>query len=90
MDLVDEGGAAVPGRTRERVPLDWAKTQMGLGIALATLGKREAKTTRLEQAVAAYQEALKEYTRERVPQDWAKTQNNMGNALTAWLPRSTG
>ena len=38
-------------------------------------------TERLEQAVSAYVEALKEYTRERVPLDWAMTQNNLGNAL---------
>ena len=30
-------------------------------------------TERLEQAVAAYTEALKECTRERVPLDWATT-----------------
>ena len=37
-------------------------------------------TERLEQAVAAYTEALKECTRERVPLDWAMTQNNLGTA----------
>jgi tetratricopeptide (TPR) repeat protein len=36
---------------------------------------------RLEQAVAAYREALKEYTRERAPLDWGATQSNLGNAL---------
>ena len=38
-----------------------------LGIALWTLGERESGTARLEEAVAAYREALKEWTRERVP-----------------------
>ena len=47
-----------------------------LGIALATLGARDSGTERLEQAVAAYQQALKEYTRDRVPLDWAMTQYN--------------
>jgi tetratricopeptide (TPR) repeat protein len=41
----------------------------------------ESGTARLEEAVAAFHEALKEYTRERVPLDWAMTQNNLGNAL---------
>src|SRR5208282_1557060 len=41
----------------------------------------QSHTARLEAAVAAYQEALKERTRERVPLDWAATQNNLGNAL---------
>ena len=37
---------------RERVPLDWAKTQNNLGIALWRLGERESGTARLEEAVA--------------------------------------
>ena len=52
-----------------------------LGIALATLGERESGTERLEQAVAAFTEALKERTRERVPLGWAATQNNLDNTI---------
>ena len=63
------------------MPLDWATTQNNLGNALFRLGERESGTARLEEAVAAYREALKEYARERVPLDWATTQNNLGNAL---------
>ena len=37
------------------------------GGAILNLGKRESGTERLEQAVAAFTEALKERTRERVP-----------------------
>ena len=48
-------------------PLEWAKTQNNLGVALWLLGKRESGTARLEEAVAAYREALQEKTRERVP-----------------------
>jgi tetratricopeptide (TPR) repeat protein len=69
---------ALKGRTREKVPLDWATTQVGLGIALARLGERESSPERLEEAVAAYREALKEYTRAKAPLDWAMTQNNLG------------
>ncbi len=47
----------------------------------ATLGERESGTARLEEAVAAYREALKEWTRERVPLEWATTQNNLDRAL---------
>jgi tetratricopeptide (TPR) repeat protein len=36
---------------------------------------------RLEGAVAAYREALKENTHARVPLEWAKTENNLGEAL---------
>ena len=53
-------------------------TQNNLGNALGTLGERESGTARLEEAVAAYRAALKEWTRERVPLDWAMTQNNLG------------
>ena len=67
---------ALKERTRERVPLDWAMTQMNLGTALWSLGERESGTGKLEEAVLAYREALKERTRERVPLDWALTQMN--------------
>ena len=58
----------------------WATTQNNLGTALSTLGERESGTARLEEAVAAYRDALKEWTRERVPLDWAMTQNNLETA----------
>ncbi len=45
-------------RPRQRVPLDWAMTQNNLGTALQALGERESGTARLEEAVAAYREAL--------------------------------
>ena len=61
-----------------------------LGTALWTLGERESRTERLEEAVAAYREALKERTRERVPLDWATTQNNLGNALSRLGEREGG
>ena len=61
-----------------------------LGIALWTLGERESGTARLEEAVAAYREALKEWTRERVPLQWATTQNNLGTALWRLGERESG
>jgi tetratricopeptide (TPR) repeat protein len=75
---------------RERVPLDWARTQDRLGGALWRLGERERGTAKLEEAVAAYREALKERTRERVPFNWAATQNNLGLALQALGVRESG
>jgi len=56
-------------------------TLTNLGDALSRLGERESGTARLEEAVAAYRDALKERTRERVPLDWAMTQNNLETAL---------
>ena len=65
-------------------------TQNNRGTALSTLGERESGTARLEQAVAAYDEALKEWTRERVPLQWAMTQNNRGTALSTLGERESG
>jgi tetratricopeptide (TPR) repeat protein len=43
---------------RERVPLDWARTQNALGNTLVKLGEREIGTTRLVEALIAYRAAL--------------------------------
>jgi tetratricopeptide (TPR) repeat protein len=77
-------------RPRERVPLDWARTQDNLGFALRVLGGRENGTGRLEEAVEAFHAALMEQTRERVPLDWADTQIDLGFALTALGDRENG
>ncbi|MGA8573394.1 MAG: tetratricopeptide repeat protein [Desulfobaccales bacterium] len=69
---------------------DWARTQNNLGGALERLGERESDTQRLEEALAAFQEALKERTRERVPLDWAITHNNLGIALRILGERESG
>ncbi len=45
------------------------------------LGERESGTAKLEEAVAAFRDALKEYTRARVPLEWAKSTGNQGVAL---------
>jgi tetratricopeptide (TPR) repeat protein len=71
-------------------PLDWATTQVRLGLVLWRLGERESGTERLEEAVAAYRAALQEQTRERVPLDWAMTQNNLGLALWRLGERESG
>jgi hypothetical protein len=61
--------------------LDWAGTQNNLGIALSSLGDRENGTAKLEEAVVAYREALKERTRERVPLAWAASFGSEGIVL---------
>ena len=76
-------GGAVEAKRR-------AALHMALGVALATLGARESGTERLERAVAAFTEALKERTRARVPLDWAATQNNLGVALMTLGERESG
>ena len=41
--------------------------QNNLGLALQMLGERESGTARLEEAVAAYRDALKEWTQAAAP-----------------------
>jgi hypothetical protein len=59
--------------------------EVGLEAAEATLafGPRlpESGAAKLEEAVVAYREALKERTRERVPLDWATSLGNQDVAL---------
>jgi tetratricopeptide (TPR) repeat protein len=90
-DAIDVRHQCLALTPRSERPLDWAGTQVGLGIALVTLGERESGTARLEKAVAAaFREALQEFTRERVPLDWAANQMNLGTALGAIGERESG
>jgi hypothetical protein len=63
--------AALEERTRDRVPLDWAMTQMNLGNALWRLGENENGTARLEGALAAWNACL-EVTTSIWPSDWVR------------------
>ena len=56
----------------------------------SALGERQSGTARLEEAVAAYREALQEWTRARAPRDWAMTQMGLGNALRVLGQRQSG
>jgi hypothetical protein len=47
-------------------------------LVLWKLAERESGTAKLEEAVAAYREALKERTRERAPLDWAVSTGDLG------------
>ncbi|MGI8989263.1 MAG: tetratricopeptide repeat protein, partial [Bryobacteraceae bacterium] len=56
----------------------------------SVIGEQSGQSVDLEEAVAAYRDALKEWTRERVPLDWAMAQNNLGNALLCLGERESG
>ena len=76
-------------RTREHSPQQWAATQNNLGNALSLQGElaEGSEGVRLlNEAVAAYRDALKVRTREHLPQDWAATQINL--AKTYFLLRN--
>ena len=50
-------------------------------IASFSLVERQSRTDKLKEAVAAFNEALKEYTRDRAPLYWAMTTGNQGVVL---------
>jgi tetratricopeptide (TPR) repeat protein len=87
---IDRYRAFARAGDRAAAPLDWARTQNDLGIALWRLGERESGTARLEEAVAAYRAALEELTHDRVPLDWARTQMNLGLVLWRLGERESG
>ncbi len=76
--------------TRATDPDEAGMAGIDLGNAFQTLGSRESNTRRLEQAVTAYQNALKERTRDRAPLQWAMTQNNLGLVLSTLGTRESG
>jgi tetratricopeptide (TPR) repeat protein len=76
-------------RPRDRVPLDWAITQIELGISRWTLGARESESTQLNAAVAAFRLALEECTRDRAPFQWAAAQSNLGTTLLTLSERES-
>ena len=70
--------------TKQNHPLDWARTQNNLAIALANQGNRLGGTEGIKllaKAITSYHAALTVYTEKDHPEDWAMTQNNLANAL---------
>lgn len=58
-----------------------------LGVALTRLGERESGTKKLEEAVAAFREALKEYTQEQAPHQHQIAQRNLDRAIAMLAQR---
>jgi hypothetical protein len=52
-------------------------SQSNLASALPKLGEREHGTKKLEEAVAAYRQALRQFTRDRAPLQWAMSKSNL-------------
>jgi len=82
--------AALEERTRARVPLQWAMTQMNLGNALRVLGARENCTERLDEAVTAYRSALEEWTKEAAPYWHDIAQRSLEQATSLLAQRRGG
>src|SRR5579863_6595170 len=71
---------ALPLVPRGADPVDWAKTENGLGVALRVLGER-GDDAALHDAVAAFHAALEVDTRDRDPAVWATDQQSLATAL---------
>ena len=68
-------------RTREAMPVDWAKSMNNLAITYRNRIRGD-RADNLEQAIAACQQSLQVMTREDMPVDWAKSMNNLANAYS--------
>jgi tetratricopeptide (TPR) repeat protein len=82
--------AAAEARKNER---EAARLRNNLGLALQTQGERTGGPEGLrllEEAVAAFREALAVHTRADLPSEWATTQNNLGTALRIQGERTGG
>lgn len=78
---------------RERSPLEWAKAQVGLGLALEEIGRfymgrwlnapaqMEDGMAYLEEAAAAYRAALEEYTTKAAPNEHDVVQRKLASCL---------
>lgn len=80
-ETVDVYRALLEEQSRAREPLEWAKAQDDLGLALMRLGVWEDGTGRLTEAASAFRLALEEQTGEQARSDWAHTQTHLGDAL---------
>lgn len=89
-DAITAAKAALEELTQQQTPLDWAKSQHQLGDALSSFGealiighgRTDLGTQRLNEAVSAYEQALKVRTQEKVPLYWAETQHRRADALS--------
>lgn len=74
-------------------PVDWARVQRNLALALQVLGSRvggESGRTLLAEAAKASCSALRVFTEEAYPVDWAKTQQNLAITLEVQGSRVVG
>jgi hypothetical protein len=69
-------------RPREESPLDWARTQCDLTLALRIRSEQTAGTALVHEALKAFRQALLELTRDRFPFDWARTQISLSTVLS--------
>jgi tetratricopeptide (TPR) repeat protein len=67
--------------SRHHVPIDRAKAQMNLGVALGSLADLDRVNTYFEEALTSFREGIQEFPRDRFPREWANGMNNIGVTL---------
>lgn len=70
----------IPLVPRGTWPAEWANSQVGLGIAKATLGWTSANGPLLENAIATLEAGLSELPRDRDLDEWARAQGALASA----------
>jgi uncharacterized caspase-like protein len=78
---VEAWRAALPLAPRDQRPVDWARTQAGLGGALWTRGDRLGDAADTAASIAALEEALAALDRTANPAEWAQAQSLLGAVL---------
>ena len=76
--------------TRERDPLEWAMTQLNLGVALSELSNLDDRVETMRAAMVAYQNALAVYQSRSDGLDSASVQLMMGGTFAAIAKHETG
>ncbi|MCR5855524.1 caspase family protein [Mesorhizobium sp. J428] len=71
--------AILKEQPRERLPEDWAYTQLNLGSLYHIIGERTGDREALANAVRSFEGAAGIMTREVAPEQWAGLQMNLGN-----------
>lgn len=69
---------------------DRANLLSSYGLILSAVGQKLGASAKLEEAVAAYREVLKDRTRDHAPLDWARTKCDLAAALTNLGERENG
>ncbi|WP_176247587.1 caspase family protein [Mesorhizobium australicum] len=71
--------AILKDRPRKKFPLDWAITNLDLGVLLNILGQRTGERSQLDEALNALEGASQIITKKQMPEEWAGIQLNISN-----------
>jgi tetratricopeptide (TPR) repeat protein len=83
-EAVKEWREAAETLTRATMPLEWASTQVRLGLALYRLDLITGQTELLREAIQVLQGALQVYSRTETPQRWADVMNAIAQVLEVY------